>query len=206
VQAFNKREWPMFLRSRGRPQDAEAAARMLIANPNPVVQATGHIESGFAYLAVNNWGAAGTASNTALKLLRTAPGGPIAANALLALQGEFHLRTAAREKGRATFEDVAKRLRSAPGPDLWAQALFALEGMARAARAVGDWQLAGNMARQMVEHDPHYAGGHYALGLVAEHDGDLATATREFKQALALWSKADADLPELAELRRKLRK
>jgi tetratricopeptide (TPR) repeat protein len=206
VQAFNKREWPMFLRARGRYAEAEAAAKMLIANPNPVVQATGHIESGFAYLGVNNWGAAGTASNTALKLLRTSPGGAIAGNALLALQGEFHLRTAAREKGRATFEEVAKRLRSAPGPDLWAQALFALEGMAQAARAVGDWALAGSMARQMVEHDPNYAGSHYALGLVAEHDGDAATSAAEFKQALALWSKADPDLPELAELKRKTRR
>jgi tetratricopeptide (TPR) repeat protein len=178
---------------------------MLIANPNPVIQATGHIESGFASLAVNNWGAAGQASNTALKLLRTAPGGAIAANALLALQGEFHLRTAAREKGRATLEEVAKRLRAAPGPDLWAQALFGLESLARAARAVGDWELAGRMARQLVEHDPHYAGGHYALGLVAEHDGNAATAKQEFSLAMKYWAKADADLPELAELKRKLR-
>jgi tetratricopeptide (TPR) repeat protein len=205
VQAYNKREWPMFLRARGRYQEAEGAAKMLIANPNPVVSATGHIEAGLAYLAVNNWGAAGTASNTALKLLRTATGGGIAANALLSLQGEFHLRTAARDKGRATLEEVAKRVRAAPGPDLWAQALFTLEGLARAARVVGDWELAGRMARQMLEHDPHYAGSHYAMGLVAEHDGDTATAVTAFKQALTLWSKADADLPEVVELRRKVR-
>jgi tetratricopeptide (TPR) repeat protein len=205
VQAFNKREWPMFLRARGRFQEAEAAAKMLIAHPHPVVQATGHIEAGFAMLAANRWTEAGNASNTALKLLRTAPGGAIAANALLALQGEFHLRTAAREKGRATLEDVARRVRAAPGPDLWAQALFTLESLARAARAVGDWELAGRMANQMLEHDPHYAGGHYALALVAEHDGDTATARSEFAQALKLWAKADPDLPELAESRRKAR-
>jgi tetratricopeptide (TPR) repeat protein len=205
VQAYNKREWPMFLRSRGRYQDAESAAKMLIANPNPVVQATGHIEAGFAYLAVNNWGAAGTAANTALKLLRTAPGGGVAANALLALQGEFHLRTAAREKGRATLEEVAKRVRSAPGPDMWAQALFTLEGLARTARAVGDWELAGRLARQMLEHDPNYAGTHYALGLVAEDAGDMAAAKSALALALKHWAKADPDLPELAEIKRKLR-
>jgi tetratricopeptide (TPR) repeat protein len=205
VQAYNKREWPMFLRARGRHQEAEAAAKMLIANPNPVVQATGHIEAGFAYLAVNDWGAAGNASNTALKLLRTAPGGGVAANALLALQGEFYLRTAAREKGRATLEEVAKRVRAAPGPDLWAQALFTLESLARAARAVGDWELAGRMARHMLEHDPHYPGSHYAVGLVAEHDGDVAAARAEFGLALKGWSKADPNLRELAELKRKLR-
>ena len=205
VQAYNKREWPMFLRARGRHQDAATAAKMLIAHPNPVIQATGHIEMGFAYLAGNQWNEAGQASNTALRLLRTAPGGPVAAQALLALQGEFYLRTAARDKGRATLEEVAKRVRAAPGPDAWAQALFTLESIARAARGVGDWELAGRMARQMIEHDPAYAGGHYALGLVAEHDGDTATARTAFATALQHWANADPDLPELRELRQKAR-
>ena len=203
IQAYNKREWPMFLRARGRYKEAHAAATMLIANPHPVVQATGHIEAGFVFLAVNQWSEAGTSSNTALRLLRAAPGGAIAANALLALQGEFHLRTAARDKGRATLDEVAKRVRAAPGPDAWAQALFTLEAMARAARAVGDWELAGRMAQQMIEHDPAYPGGHYALGLVAENAGDAATAKSEFAMALKGWAKADADLAELKELRRK---
>lgn len=204
VQAYNKREWPMLLRSRGRLKEAEAAARMLIAHPHPVVQATGQIELGFVLLANGQWIDAGQVSNTALRLLRTAPGGGLAANALLALQGEFYLRSAAREKGRAAFDEVAKRLRAAPGPDAWAQALFSLEGLARAARAVGDWELAGRMARQMIDHDPAYAGGHYALGLVAERDGDTATAKAEFARALKLWTSADRDLPEVAEMRRQM--
>jgi Tfp pilus assembly protein PilF len=70
---------------------------------------------------------------------------------------------------------------------------------------VGDWELAGRMARQMLEHDPHYAGSHYAMGLVAEAAEDKAAAAAAFKEAARLWAKADPDLPELAELRRKLR-
>lgn len=205
VQAYNKREWPMFLRARGRLQDAEAAARALIANANPVIQATGHIESGLTLAAANRWGDASTAHNTALRLLRTSPGGPIAASALLALQGEIHLRTADRTKGRAMFTEVATRVRAAPGPDAWSQALFTLEGLARTARAVGDWELAGQMARQLIEHDPAYAGSHYALALVAEHDGDAATAKAEFAQVVTLWAKADPNLPELVEARRKMK-
>ena len=156
-------------------------------------------------LDAQRWGDAATASNTALRLLRTAPGGAIAANALLALQGEYSLRTADRSKGRATLEDVAKRVRAAPGPDGWSQALFTLESIARSARTVGDWELAGRMARQMIEHDPAYAGSHYALALVAEHDEDAATAKSEFALAQRYWAKADPDLPELAEIRKKLR-
>jgi tetratricopeptide (TPR) repeat protein len=205
VQAFNKREWPMFLRSRGRLQEAEAAARALIANPHPVIQATGHIEAAHVMLAANRWADAGAAFNTALKLLRTTPGGQIAANALLALQGELSLKTAERAKGRATLDDVARRVRAAPGPDAWSQALFTLESIARVARQVGDWELAGRMARQMIEHDPAYAGGHYALALVAEHDGDAAAAKTAFGLALKAWAKADPDLPEVVEIRKKLR-
>ena len=80
VQAYNKREWPMFLRARGRYAEAEAAAKALLADPNPVVQATGHIEVGHVLLAQNRWGDAATASNAALRLLRNAPGGAIAAD------------------------------------------------------------------------------------------------------------------------------
>jgi tetratricopeptide (TPR) repeat protein len=129
----------------------------------------------------------------------------IDASALLSLQGEFNLRTAERAKGRATLEEVVTRVRRLPGPDAWGQALFTLEAIARAARAVGDWELAARIARQMVEHDPSYAGSHYALGLVAEHDGDTAAAKAAFTAALERWGKADADLPELLEIRRKLR-
>lgn len=205
VQAYHKRDWPVFLRARGRLADAAAAAGTLIADPHPLVQATGQIELGFVMLAQNRWGEAGQASNAALKLLRTAPGGGIAANPLLALQGEFHLRTAARDKGRATLEEAARRLRAVPGPDAWAPALFTLEGIARAARAVGDWPLAGQMARQMIEHDPAYPGGHYALALAADHDGDRALARSEFTLALEGWRGADPDFPEAAEIRRRLR-
>jgi Tfp pilus assembly protein PilF len=205
VQAYNKREWPMFLRSRGRWQDADAAARQLIANANPVIQATGHIEAGLTLAAANRFGDAAAAHNAALRLLRTAPGGPIAANALLALQGEISLRTAERAKGRATLMEVAKRVRAAPGPDAWSQALFTLESLARTARAVGDWELAGQMARQLVEHDPTWGGAHHALALVAEHDGDTATAKTEFALAVKYWPKADPNLAELVESRRKMK-
>ena len=203
LQAYNKREWPMFLRSRGRNQEAEAAARTMIADPHPVVQAAGQIELGFALLATNRWGDAANASNAALRLLRSAPGGTVAASALLALQGEFNLRTAARAKGRATLEEAVKRLRAAQGGDAWSQSLFDLEAIARAARSVGDWEFAGRVAREMLAHDPSYAGSHYALALVAEHDSDLPTAKSEFGLTLKYWTAADPDLPELVEARTK---
>ena len=203
VQAVNKREWPAFLLARNRPTEALAAAQSLLSHPNLVVQATGHIESGFAYLAMNRPADAANASNAALRALRGAQAGQeLAAIALEALQGEFLLRTGQRDKGRAVMESAARKWRSLPGPDAWSQSLFRLEALARSARAVGDWAFAARMAQLMLEHDSNYAGTHLALALVADHDGNTATAAREFAAAVKAWGSADSDLPELKIARR----
>ena len=206
VQAVNKREYPAFLVSRNRLDEAVAAAKTLTAHPHPVVQAAGHIEMGFALLAMNRFADGAGASNLALRALKAASDGQaLAVIPLEALQGEFRLRTAQREQGRQAMERAAMKWRSLPGPDAWTQSLFRLEALARAARQVGDWAFAARMAQLMLEHDPNYAGTHYALGLVAQHDGNSETARREFALAAKGWANADKDLAELktiSDLRR----
>ena len=49
----------------------------------------------------------------------------------------------------------------------------------------------------MVAHDANYAGSHYALALVAEHNGETAAATAERSLMAKYWKNADPDLPEL---------
>jgi len=203
VQMVNKREWPAYLLTRNRPAEALEAAKVLIAHPNPLVQAAGHVEAGLAMLAMNRVADGGAASNAALRALKSSPGGQdLVFIALEALQGEFRLRTAQREQGRKMMESAARKWRAQPGPDAWSQSLFRLESMARAARAVGDWELAGRMAQLMFEHDPAYFGSHYALALVAQNAGNLPTARREFALAVKAWATADSDLPELGVARR----
>lgn len=198
VQAVHKRQWPAFLLARNRPAEALTAAQTLLSHPSLVVQATGHIEAGFAHLAASRPADGAAASNAALKALRSAQGGQgLAAIELEALQGEFLLRTGQRDKGRQIMERAAQKWRSLPGPDAWTQSLFRLEALARAARAAGDWALAGRMAQLMLEHDPGYAGTHFALALVARNSGNTATAAREFDLAVKAWANADEDLPEL---------
>src|SRR5258708_2345320 len=133
--------------------------------------------------------------------MRGNEGAALVENALKVLQGEFFLRTGQKDKARPMLEDVARKVRAAPGPDAWTQALFTLESIARAAREVGDWDLAGWTARQMVEHYPNYGGAHYALALVAQHGGDRLTASREAVAAAKFWSTADPDLAELKTIK-----
>jgi tetratricopeptide (TPR) repeat protein len=198
VQAVNKREWPAFLVSRNRAEEAYAAAQQMVKHPHPTVQAAGHIEAGHALLAMNRAGDAANASNAALRALKAAPDGQgLAVIALEAMQGEFRLRTADRDRGRQMMESAAKKWRSLPGPDAWTQALFRIEALARAAREVGDWTFAARLTQMMLEHDPNYAGTRYALGLLAQHDGNKETAAREFALAMKGWANADRDMPEL---------
>jgi hypothetical protein len=56
----------------------------------------------------------------------------------------------------------------------------------------------------MLDHDAHYGGTHYALALVAEHDGERAKAREHLQQAQKYWAKADSDLAELVDLKSKL--
>jgi tetratricopeptide (TPR) repeat protein len=179
VQEFNKREWPAFLLARGRATEALDASTAMAAHRSPVVSAAGHVGAGQARLALGQFQAAADEANAALRLLRGAEGGAFVATPLQALQGEFLLRTGQKEKGRSMLEEAVRKVRSAPGPDAWTQALFTIEAIARAAREVGDWNLAAWAAQQMLEHDANYAGTHYALALVAEHNGDAATARAE---------------------------
>ena len=195
VQEFNKREWPVFLRANGRADEALEVARTLASHSSPLVSATGHIEAGFAHLARKEYERAAEEANTALRLMRGAPeGAGLLADALRQLQGEFQLRAGDKDKGRAALEEVAANVRARPGPDAWIQATFTLESIARSARDAGDWAFAAWAARQMIAHDPNYAGAHYALALAAAHDGDRTAAREELARARLLWKNGDPDV------------
>ena len=193
VQEFNKREWPVFLRARGRAQEALAAAQTMAAHRSPIVSAAGHVEAGSARLALHQFKEAADEGNAALRLMRGTDGAGLVADALQAFQGEFLLRTGKPVQGRPMLEDVVRKARGRPGPDAWAQTLFTIEAIARAAREVGEWDLAGWAAGQMLEHDPNYAGSHEALALVAEHRGDAATVRAERALVAKYWKNADKD-------------
>ncbi|HEV8345811.1 MAG TPA: tetratricopeptide repeat protein [Vicinamibacterales bacterium] len=202
VQEFNKRAWPVFLRARGRIDEALSAARVMAGHRSPIVSAAGHVEAGRARLAQGKFQAATDEANAALRLMKSArEGAGLVATPLKALQGEFFLRTGQRERGRAMLEQVTREVRAAAGPDAWTQATFEIEAIARAAREAGDWSFATWAARQMIEHDARYAGAHYARALAARHEGDEKTAQAELALAAQYWVDADSDLPELKTIR-----
>ncbi len=191
VQAVNKREWPAFLLARNRP--AEALDRRATAARASEPRRPGHRSHRSGLRAARDEPTGRRrrliecgAQGAAIGARRTGPG----RDRLEALQGEFLLRTAQRDKGRQVMERAAQKWRSLPGPDAWTQSLFRLEALARdRPQPSATGPLAARMAQLMLEHDPNYAGTHFALGLVAQHNsGTSATARREFALAEKAWA------------------
>ncbi len=120
------------------------------------------------------------------------------------LRAEILLSQKKSAEGVALMKEIEDQLRASPGPDARSQALIQLDSIARRARETEEWALAGITAQGMIQQDPSYAGGYYALGLVAEHEGNSITAIRQFSVAEKLWSEADKELPELQIVRQKL--
>jgi len=213
---FNLKEWPGFLLSRGRTEEALAAARLLAKGRWATTRAVGRVLEGQALATLGRREEALGALAAADEAFREIPPKPVLGRMvsrasvepyLDGLRGELLLGGTPEERleARAILQDVQKRIRAVPGPDAWTEALFRLEGIGRAARAAGDWELAAFTAGQMREHDAAYAGTHLALGLVAQHEGRAAEAAREMGEAVRLWGHADPDLPELAEARERSR-
>jgi tetratricopeptide (TPR) repeat protein len=197
------KEWPEFLLSRGRKDEALAAAQEMAGSKWAAVRSVGHALAGNVLLELKRSTEAQARLQEAEKELTQVSGsGPLAVTPEMvrpyvdALRGELLLRAGKHSEGSQLLKEVQRKIRAAHGADAWIQGLFRLESMARVARDAGSWELAEYTAKQMLDHDASYAGTRYALALVAEHRGEKEVARTEYSAALKLWSNADADLPE----------
>ena len=203
-RAINKKEWPSFLIARNRLGDAATAVEEMSRLPYPGARAAAHVYAGHLALLRNDVPAARRELDLAGSQA-AAMEGPLADFARSSLQpyldklrGAILLRSG-DHAGRELLMNVQSRLRAIPGPDAWMQALFELESIARLAREAGDWDLMEYTARQMLEHDAAYAGGHYMMSLVAKAKGSAPEAARHLMEAKKHWSHADRDLREAFE-------
>jgi len=178
------------------------AAHELIASQWPMARLAGHTLTGQALLAMDRLN---DAKEELALAERETEALPVQSLAVLpypgALRAEILLREKSTAEGEALTMEIEKLITSAPGPDAWSAAQFQLESIAQSARQLGDWELAGFTANEMIRHNPSFAGGYFALGLVAEHVGDKTKAQQSFATAEKFWTRADKDLPELKRIR-----
>jgi protein-disulfide isomerase/Tfp pilus assembly protein PilF len=203
---FSHKQWPEFLLARGRAQEAYEQSQILTQSPSMMARFAGHTLMGRALVALNR-------VDEAEKELALARDALVLVTATEAdrlrpysetLRAEILLSQKKSAEGVALMKEIEDQLRASPGPDARSQALIQFDSIARRARETEEWALAGITAQGMIQQDPSYAGGYYALGLVAEHEGNSITAIRQFSVAEKLWSEADKELPELQIVRQKL--
>jgi tetratricopeptide (TPR) repeat protein len=200
--AYNRRAWPEFLLDRGRYEEARAAARELAESPWPMARLAAHALAGEAEFSLRRVDEARRELKQAQEEAEHVSGRVVAMLPYpAALEAALLLRDGRTQEGEALYVKVEQAATAMPGPDGWVAAIFVLDAIARQARAADDWPLAQYTAGQIIQHDPYYAGGHFAMGLVAEHAGESSQAM--FANAEKYWSHADGDLPELGEARRK---
>jgi protein-disulfide isomerase/Tfp pilus assembly protein PilF len=203
---FARKQWPEFLLARGRTREALEQSQLLLQSPSRMGQFAAHTLIGRALVAMNRTQEAekelASARDDLVLILATE------ADRLRSysetLRAEILLSQRKSVEGAALMKDIEEQLRASAGPDARSQALIQLDSIARRARESQEWGLAELTAHQMIQQDPSYGGGYYALGLAAEHEGDLAVAVQQFGVAERLWSEADKDLPELQALRQKI--
>jgi protein-disulfide isomerase len=206
LMEFGRKQWPEFLLARGRPQEALEQAETLTQSSSMMARFAGHTLKGRALVAMNRIGEAQqeiALARDALILISAADADRVRPYSDT-LRAEILLAEKKSAEGVALMKEVEEQLRASAGPDARSQALIQLDSIARRARETGEWALAELTAQQMIEQDPSYAGGYYAKGLAAEHEGNSAVALQQFAIAEKLWSEADKELPELLAIYKRL--
>lgn len=206
IGEFARKQLPEYLLSRGRTQEALEQSQILLQSSSRMARFAGHTLIGRALVAMHR-------TEDAEKELKAARDelvlvSPNDADRLRSysetLRAEILLSEGKSAEGVGLMKSIEKDLRASLGPDTRSQALIQLESIAFRAREMQEWALAELTAQEMIQLDPSYGGGYYALGLAAESQKDSALAGQQFAVAERLWSEADPDLPELNVLHQKL--
>jgi len=202
--AFNRKDWPEFLLDRGRYQEALAASQTMTEGPSALARTAGYSLAGAALLAMNEQNKARLKLDQADKEYSTliaADKGSVRTYTET-LRAQLLLSAGSRDEALGVFQKVSARIAAANGPDAWIQGVYQLERIAEGARKAGDWELAEQFTQSLMDRASDYSGSHFAAALVLGHKGDLEAARKEFSRAATGWAHADADLPEMRDVRR----
>ena len=207
-------DWPRFLLSHGRYQEAEAAARDMVQGRFALQRAAGHLFTARALVAIDKLDEARQEMLAAQKELENVPDSDpeplmpqprkVLSTQMAILQGEIALHDRKETEANAQLSALAQRFLLAKGSGDGVGQLFAMLYLAQQARAYADWDLVKSIGKQMLLFDPQYGGGHFVAALAAEHEGDIGRARQELNSAHNLWKEADPDFAELLQVRSEL--
>jgi tetratricopeptide (TPR) repeat protein len=208
-------KWPEFLLERARPQEALAAAQKLSNGKWALGRTMGHLLAGRALLRLNQPEKANeelTLAEEQMKQIEDVNPEPLLPHPRYMpefqkglLKAEIAFRSGDTQAEQSLRDIVAKAKQGFRNADA-TSGIFLIQLIASDARAAQKWNLARFAAEQMIKFDAGYAGGHYELALVEEHEGNATAAAAGFKKAVELWHDADPDLAELDDAEGRLAK
>ena len=199
--------WAIFLLTRRRSTAAKRAAEAMQELPSPLAQVAGYALAGQADLFLDDR----VQASQQLQLAEMTAAGlsPLDAAAVrpyvLSLSIELQLVAQEAKQASAGTEKLISIVQATNNPDAWGLYEFQLELLAAFAREHDAWQIAETASQAMLDHDPAYAGAHFAMAMVAQHKKDYESAEREFAAAANLWKSADPGLSELTYIRNRRR-
>ena len=155
------------LHARGAHDEVVREARVLTAVPNPTVVRLGHALAARSLMAQGRMAEAATHITPLNAAVSESGAYGTYANMQAALAlGEYELRTGKKTEGAARLRDVLTRARGLRSPDGWIEGLFTLETVFNIARATGDWDLAADASKRLMDHDKAYAGAKEAARII----------------------------------------
>ena len=155
------------LHARGAHEEVLKEARILTTMAHPTVTTLGHALAARSLMAQKRLDeAAMHMAPLATPVPETGAYAPYANMQAALARGEYELRTGKTPEGSARLRDVLTRARGQRSPDGWIEGLFMLEAVFNVARGTGNWDLAADASRRLLEHDKTYAGAKEAARVI----------------------------------------
>src|SRR5215469_8242618 len=159
-------DWPRFLLSRGRYQEAEAAARDMVQGKFALQRAAGHLFTARALVATDKLDQARQEMLATEKELQNVPDSDpeplmpqprkMLSTQMAILQGEIALHERKKTEANAQLSTLVQRFMLAKGSGDGVGQLFTMLYLAQQARARADWDLVKSIGEQMLLFDPQY--------------------------------------------------
>lgn len=92
------------------------------------------------------------------------------------------------------IEAFQKQMLSQTGPDPWIESLYFLQLLSNITYSTGNMDLAELSAKALLEHDPEFGGGHYAMARVQKNRNDEAAAQESMVKAMSAYKDGDEEL------------
>jgi tetratricopeptide (TPR) repeat protein len=200
---------PYFFLQNNQPDLALKLAQPLISSPEATNQFMGNFIAGLALVFQKDLPGARKSYNRIIHIVDSMKNSDIqkgmrpadaaeAYNYMYARAGIVNMGAGLLEDAYDTtmlkkMKSIQETLLKQTGPDPWIDALYFLQMLTQLSINTGNLELAETSAKNMLLHDPEYAGGYLMLARIKKQQGDMPAAITSFEKAKFRFKDADPE-------------